>query len=239
MGIAVGMATNIPPHNLGELVDGITYLIENPDCEVKDLMQFVKGPDFPTGGIDLQPGGYQPGLSHRTGKHCLTRAEAEIVETKNGQFQIVVTEMTYASNKAATIAKIAELVKTGKLEGIRDIRDESDKDGVRIVIELKKEAFPKKILNKLYTLTDLQKSFHVNMLALVDGIEPKILNLKAMLEYFVEHRKTVVTRRTKFDLERARDRAHILEGLKKALDHIDAVISTIRKSATKEIAHEI
>jgi len=237
MGIAVGMATNIPPHNLGELVEGIVYLVDNPNCEVRDLMKFVKGPDFPTGGTIYNQADIEQ--AYLTGRGSIvTRAEAEIVETKNGQFQIVVSEITYASNKAATIAKIAELVKSGKLEGIRDIRDESDKEGVRIVIELKKEAFPKKILNKLYTLTDLQKSFHVNMLALVDGIEPKILNLKTALEYFIEHRRVVVTRRTRFDLERAKERAHILEGLKKALDHIDAVINTIKKSATKEIAHE-
>jgi DNA gyrase subunit A len=237
MGIAVGMATNIPPHNLGELVDGLTYLIENPDCEIKELTKLVKGPDFPTGGsIYNQADIEQAYLTGRGG--IVTRAEAEIVEAKNGQFQIIVTEMTYASNKATTIAKMAELVKMGKLEGIRDIRDESDKDGVRIVIELKKEAFPKKVLNKLYSLTDLQKSFHVNMLALVDGIEPKVLNLKAILEYFIAHRRVVVTRRTKFELDRAKERAHILEGLKKALDHIDAIISTIRKSATKELAHQ-
>ncbi|MDP1846009.1 MAG: DNA gyrase subunit A [Candidatus Moranbacteria bacterium] len=236
MGIAVGMATNIPPHNLNELVDGLSYLIENPDCEIKDLTKIVKGPDFPTGGsIYNQADIEQAYLTGRGG--IVTRAEAEIVEAKNGQFQIIVTEMTYASNKATTIAKMAELVKTGKLEGIRDIRDESDKDGVRIVIDLKKEAFPKKVLNKLYSLTDLQKSFHVNMLALVDGIEPKVLNLKAILEYFIAHRRVVVTRRTKFELERAKDRAHILEGLKKALDHIDAIISTIRKSSDKEVAH--
>jgi len=237
MGIAVGMATNIPPHNLGELVDGLTYLIENPDCGIKDLTKIVKGPDFPTGGsIYNQADIEQAYLTGRGG--IVTRAEAEIVEAKNGQFQIIVTEMTYASNKAATITKMAELVKMGKLEGIRDIRDESDKDGVRIVIELKKEAFPKKVLNKLYSLTDLQKSFHVNMLALVDGIEPKVLNLKAILEYFIAHRRVVVTRRTKFELERAKERAHILEGLKKALDHIDAIISTIKKSADKEAAHQ-
>ncbi len=236
MGIAVGMATNIPPHNLGELVDGIIYLIENPNCEAKDLMNFIKGPDFPTGGtIYNQTDITQAYLTGRGS--IVARAEAEIIEAKNGQFQIIVTEMTYFSNKAAMIEKIAELVKAGKLEGIRDIRDESDKNGVRIVIELKKEAFPQKILNKLYSLTDLQKSFHMNMLALVDGIEPKVLNLKAMLKYFVAHRQVVVTRRTQFDLRIAKERAHILEGLKKALDHIDAVINTIKKSSTKEIAH--
>jgi len=237
MGIAVGMATNIPPHNLGELVDAIAYLIENPDCDVKDLTEFVKGPDFPTGGSIFNQADIMQ--AYLTGRGSIvTRAETEIVETKSGMFQIIVTEMTYASNKAAMIEKMADLVKTGKLEGIKDLRDESDKDGVRIVIELKKEAFPKKILNKLYTLTDLQKSFHVNMLALVDGIEPKVLNLKAMLEYFIAHRQVVVTRRTQFDLRIAKERAHILEGLKKALDHIDAVINTIRKSATKELAHD-
>jgi len=236
MGIAVGMATNIPPHNLGELVDGIIFLIENPNCEAKDLMNFIKGPDFPTGGTIYNQADIAQ--AYLTGRgSVVARAEAEIIESKNGQFQIIVTETTYSSNKAAMIEKIAELVKTGKLEGIRDIRDESDKDGVRIVIELKKEAFPKKILNKLYSLTDLQKSFHMNMLALVDGIEPKVLNLKAMLKYFVAHRQVVITCRTQFDLRVAKERAHILEGLKKALDRIDAVINTIKKSSTKEIAH--
>ncbi len=236
MGIAVGMATNIPPHNLVELIDGIVFLADNPDCEVKELAQFVKGPDFPTGGtIYNQADINQAYITGRGSIAC--RAEASIVEAKNGQFQIIVSEMTYASNKATTITKIAELVKTGKLEGIRDIRDESDKDGVRIVIELKKDSFPKKVLNKLYSYTDLQKTFHVNMLALVDGIEPRILNLKAVLQYFIDHRRQVITRRTKFELERARERAHILEGLKKALDHIDAVIATIRKSADRDAAH--
>jgi len=236
MGIAVGMATNIPPHNLGELVDGLIFLIDNPKCEVRDMLKFVKGPDFPTGGtIYNQTDITQAYLTGRGSIVC--RADAEIVEAKNGQFQIIVSEMTYASNKAATITKIADLVKAGKLEGIRDIRDESDKDGVRIVIDLKKDSFPKKVLNKLYSYTDFQKTFHVNMLALVDGIEPKILNLKAALEHFVDHRQQVVTRRTKFDLEKAKDRAHILEGLKKALDNIDAVISTIKKSADREVAH--
>ncbi|MFA5872307.1 MAG: DNA gyrase subunit A [Parcubacteria group bacterium] len=236
MGIAVGMATNIPPHNLNELVDGIAHLIDNPDCSVRDLTDFVKGPDFPTGGSIYNQADITQ--AYLTGRGSIvTRAEAEIVETKSGQFQIIVSEMTYASNKATIITKMADLVKLGKIEGIRDIRDESDKEGVRIVIELKKDAFPKKILNKLYSLTDLQKTFHVNMLALVDGIEPKVLNLKSIFEHFVEHRRVVVVRRTKFDLEKAKDRAHILEGLKKALDHIDAVIDTIRKSADKEIAH--
>jgi DNA gyrase subunit A len=236
MGIAVGMATNIPPHNLGELVDGINLLIENPEAEIEELAELVKGPDFPTGGIIYNKKDILE--AYRTGRgRIITRAKAEIVETKAGAFQIIVSEMTYATNKATLIEKMADLVHEGKIVGIRDIRDESDKDGVRLVVELKKDAYPQKVLNKLYSLTDLQKNFGVNMLALVGGIEPKILNLKDILEEYVEHRKIVITRRTKYDLEKARDRAHILEGLKKALDHIDAVIETIKKSPTKEEAH--
>lgn len=237
MGIAVGMATNIPPHNLGELVDAIGHLIDNPDATVDDLMQFVKGPDFPTGGIIYNSPEIREAYSTGKGK-VVTRAKTEIVETKAGAFQIIVTEITYATNKAALISKIADLVKEGKLLGIRDLRDESSKDGVRIVIELKKDAFPQKVLNKLYAMTDLQKNFNVNMLALVDGIDPQILSLKSILNHYIVHRQNVVTRRTKFELKKAKDRAHILEGLKTALDHIDAVIETIKKSQTKEIAHE-
>ncbi len=236
MGIAVGMATNIPPHNLGELVDGINHLIDNPDATVEDLVEFIPGPDFPTGGIIYNKKDILEAYKNGRGK-ILTRAKADIVETKAGSFQIVITEMTYATNKAAMIEKMAELVRDGKIVGIKDIRDESDKEGVRLVIDLKKDAYPQKVLNKLYSMTDLQKNFGVNMLALVDGIEPNILNLKSILEYYVAHRKQVVTRRTQFDLDKAKDRAHILEGLKKALDHIDAIIETIKKSQTKEIAH--
>ena len=236
MGIAVGMATNIPPHNLGELVDGIAHLIDNPDATVEDLFAFIPGPDFPTGGMIYNKKDVLEAYRSGRGK-ILTRAKADIVENKSGSFQIVITEMTYATNKAALIEKLAESVRDGKILGIRDIRDESDRDGIRLVIDLKKDAYPQKVLNKLYTMTDLQKNFGVNMLALVDGIEPTVLNLKSILEYYIAHRKTVITRRTKFDLEKARDRAHILEGLKKALDRIDAVIETIKKSATKEIAH--
>lgn len=236
MGIAVGMATNIPPHNLGELVDGINHLIDNPEADVEDLAEFVKGPDFPTGGIIYNKKDILE--AYRTGRgKILTRAKADIVENKAGAFQIVVSEMTYATNKASLIEKMAELVHEGKIVGIRDIRDESDKEGVRLVIDLKKDAYPQKVLNKLYSMTDLQKNFGVNMLALVGGIEPRVLNLKDILEEYVDHRKIVITRRTKYDLEKARDRAHILEGLKKALDNIDAVINTIRKSPTKEEAH--
>jgi DNA gyrase subunit A len=236
MGIAVGMATNIPPHNLCELVDAISHLIDFPEATIDDLMKFVKGPDFPTGGIIYNTPGIREAYSTGRGK-IVTRAKAEIVETKSGSFNIIVNEITYATNKATLITKIADLVKEGKILGIRDLRDESDKDGVRIVVELKKDAYPQKILNKLYNATDLQKNFNVNMLALIGGIDPQILNLKAILEQYIAHRNIVVTRRTQFDLNKAKDRAHILEGLKTALDHIDAVIDTIRKSPTKEEAH--
>jgi len=236
MGIAVGMATNVPPHNLSELIDGISHLIDNPTATVEDLVEFVQGPDFPTGGIIYNKKDIIEAYKTGRGK-ILTRAKADILETKAGAFQIVITEMTYATNKAAMIEKMADLVHEGKIVGIKDIRDESDKDGVRLVIDLKKDAYPQKVLNKLYSLTDLQKNFGVNMLALVDGIEPTVLNLKAILEYYIAHRKIVVTRKTQFELDRAKERAHILEGLKIALDHIDAVIDTIRKSETKEIAH--
>lgn len=237
VGIAVGMATNIPPHNLNELADAINHLIDNPDADTDDLMHFVKGPDFPTGGLMYNTPGIKEAYSTGRGK-IVTRAKAEIVETKAGNFQIIVTEITYATNKAILIEKIAELVKEGKILGIKDLRDESDKDGVRIVIELKKDAYPQKVLNKLYNATDLQKNFNVNMLALVDGIDPQILSLKSILEHYILHRNIVVTRRTQFELTKAKDRAHILEGLKTALDHIDAVIETIKKSPTKEEAHK-
>ncbi|MDO8566386.1 MAG: DNA gyrase subunit A [Candidatus Moranbacteria bacterium] len=236
VGIAVGMATNIPPHNLNELVDGICHLIEFPEASVDDLMQFIKGPDFPTGGTIYNVKDIRE--AYATGKGpIMARAKAEIVENKAGQFQIVITEMTYATNKSALIMKIAELVKEDKLQGIKDLRDESDRQGVRIVVDLKKEAFPQKVLNTLYQMTDLQKNFNVNMLALVDGVDPQILTLKAILEHYIKHREKVVVRRTEHDLRKTKDRAHILEGLKKALDHIDAIIETIKKSPTKEEAH--
>lgn len=237
MGIAVGMATNIPPHNLGELADAIAHLIDNPEATIDDLLRFVKGPDFPTGGIIYNTPGIKEAYSTGRGK-IVTRAKADIVENKAGNFQIVISEITYATNKATLIEKIANLVREGKVLGIKDLRDESDKDGVRIVIDLKKDAFPQKVLNKLYATTDLQKNFNVNMLALVDGIDPQILNLKAILEHYIVHRQNVVRRRAEFELAKAKDRAHILEGLKKALDHIDAIIETIKKSATKEVAHQ-
>ncbi len=237
MGIAVGMATNIPPHNLSELANGIIYLIDNPKAEIEELMNFISGPDFPTGGIIYNKKAILEAYKTGRGK-ILMRCKANIIETKTGLFQIVITEMTYATNKATLIQKIAELVKSGKIVGIKDLRDESDKEGVRIVVDLKKDAFPQKVLNKLYSLTDLQKNFGVNMLALLNGIEPQILNLKTILEEYITHRKVVIIRRTKYELAKALDRAHILEGLKKALDSIDAVIETIKKSSTKEIAHK-
>jgi len=236
VGIAVGMATNIPPHNLNELVDAISHLIDHPEATIDDLMEFVKGPDFPTGGIIYNQRDIRE--AYATGRGPITaRAKVEIVEPKAGQFHIVVTEMTYATNKASLIVKIADLVKEDKIQGIKDLRDESDKDGVRIVIELKKEAFPQKVLNKLYQMTDLQKNFNMNALALVDGREPQILTLKSILEHYIVHREKVVIRRTEHDLQKAKDRAHILEGLKIALDNIDNVIATIKKSPNKEEAH--
>lgn len=237
MGIAVGMATNIPPHNLSEVINGSIFLIDNPEASIEDLMEYIPGPDFPTGGIIYNKKDILEAYRDGRGK-ILTRAKAEIVENKAGSFQIIITEMTYATNKATLIETIANLVNDGKILGIRDIRDESDKDGVRLVIDLKKDAYPQKVLNKLYSLTDLQKNFGVNMLALIDGISPTVLNLKSMLEEYIKHRENVIRRRTAFDLQKAKDRAHILEGLKKALDHIDAIIETIKKSPTKEIAHD-
>ncbi len=235
MGIAVGMATNIPPHNLREIVGAISHLIENPDAANEDLMQFVKGPDFPTGGIIYNNKDILQAYS--TGKGGIVmRGQAEIQEDKTGQFKIVITEIPYQVNKASLVEKIAFLVKNKKIEGIKDLRDESDKEGVRVVVYLKKDAFPKKILNSLYKHTQLQETFHVNMLALVDGIQPKVLTLKMVLEEYIKHRMEVVTRRTQYDLDKAKDRAHILEGLMIALNNIDAVIKVIKASKDKETA---
>ncbi len=236
-GIAVGMATNIAPHNLGEVVDGVLHLMDNPECTIDDLMKFVKGPDFPTGGIiynkeDIK----QAFTTGRGGIVC--RAKTEIEETKTGLFRIIVTEVNYQTNKASLLEKIAELVRDKRIEGIKDLRDESNKDGVRIVIELKKDTYPKKILNQLFKYTQLQDTFHYNMLALVDGLQPKTLNLKAILEEFIKHRQQVIVRRTQFDLDKAKDRAHILEGLVLALDKIDQVIETIKKSKDRDQAKE-
>jgi DNA gyrase subunit A len=237
MGIAVGMSTNIPPHNLREVSEAVIHLVDNPEASVEDLMQFVKGPDFPTGGIIYNE---KDILSiYATGRGGIVmRGRAEIVENKSGVFQIIITEIPYQVNKATLVEKIADLVKLKKLEGIKDLRDESDKDGVRIVIDLKKDSYPKKILNSLFKHTQLQESFHVNMLALIDGIQPKVLTLKMVLEEYIKHRQEVIKRRTQFELDKAKDRAHILEGLMIALHNIDAVIKTIKASKDKEIAKE-
>jgi DNA gyrase subunit A len=235
LGIAVGMATDIPPHNLTELCDAIIKLIEDPEATTEDLMEFVKGPDFPTGGIIYDVAAIKN--AYATGKGGIVmRAKTEIVETKAGAFQILIHEIPYRVNKATLLEKIAELVGDKKIEGIKDVRDESDKDGVRIVVDIKRDGLPNKILNQLFSFTQLQETFHLNMLALVDGIEPHVLNLKTVLEKYLEHRQTVIKRRTAFELKKAKEREHILEGLKKALDHIDEVISIIRKSPTKEEA---
>ncbi|OGN10040.1 MAG: DNA gyrase subunit A [Candidatus Yanofskybacteria bacterium RIFCSPHIGHO2_02_FULL_41_11] len=237
VGIAVGMATNIPPHNLGEVLDALAYLADNKDADIADLMQFVKGPDFPTGGVVYNEKDLV--TAYATGRGGIAmRGVAEIVESAKRGFQIIITEIPYQVNKAELIKHIADLVlgKEKKIEGIRDVRDESDKDGLRIAIDLKQDAFPKKVLNQLFKYTELQKMFHYNMLGLVDGIQPQILGLKQLLEKFIEHRKEIVTRRAKHDLNKAKDRAHILEGLKKALDHIDEIIKIIKASASKEDA---
>jgi len=238
IGIAVGMATNIPPHNLGEIVDALIYLIDHREsATVEDLLQYIKGPDFPTGGQIYDYNAIRQAYALGRGS-IVMRAKTQIVETKKGGFEIVVTELPYQVNKSLLIEKIAELVKNKKIQGIRDIRDESDRDGIRLVIFLKKEAYPQKVLNRLFVLTSLQSTFHVNMLALVDGIQPRVLPLENLLECYLDHRKEVVTRRTRFDLAEAKAREHILEGLKKALDKLDAVITTIRESKTKELAHQ-
>ncbi|MFH1583318.1 MAG: DNA gyrase subunit A [Candidatus Falkowbacteria bacterium] len=235
MGIAVGMATNIPPHNLRELTEAITHLISNPEATVEDLMQFVKGPDFPTGGVIYNQKDILQ--AYATGKGGIVmRGVAEVTESKSGLFQIIISEIPYQINKSTLVEKIAELVKDKKIEGIKDLRDESDKDGVRVVVDLKKDAYPKKILNSLFKMTQLQETFHVNMLALVDGIQPKVLTLKMVLEEYIKHRTEVVKRRTQFDLDKARERAHILEGLMIALNSIDAVIKIIKASRDKEVA---
>ena len=229
MGIAVGMATNIPPHNLGEVVDATVALIENPEASLEDLMKHVKGPDFPTGAEVY--GGAPMKQAYATGKGSVTiRAVANIEERKNGRFNIVITEVPYGMSKEGFIEKVRQLVLDKKLTHIADARDESARGKIRVVVELKKDAYPKKILNQLYKMTDLQTNFHYNVLALVNGIQPRIMGLKEILAEFVKHRQKVIRRRTEFDLRKAKERAHILEGLKIALDNIDEVIKTIRES---------
>ena len=229
MGIAVGMATNIPPHNLSEVVDATVAQIENPEISLEELMKHVKGPDFPTGAEVY--GGAPMKQAYATGRGSVTiRAVANIEEKKNGRYAIVITEVPYGMSKEAFIEKVRELVLNKKLDHIADARDESARGKIRVVVELKKDAFPKKILNQLYRMTQLQTTFHYNMLALVDGVQPRILGLKEILAEFIKHRQKVVRRRTEFDLRKAKERAHILEGLKIALDNIDEVIKTIRES---------
>lgn len=234
MGIAVGMSTNIPPHNLRELTAAINHILDDPEVSIEDLMEHVQGPDFPTGGIIYNKKDILAAYSTGRGG-IVIRGRAEIEDTKNGA-QIIISEVPYQVNKADLVEKIADLVKDKKLEGIRTLRDESDKDGVRVVIEIKKDAYPKKILNALYKHTALQTTFHVNMLALVDGIQPKVLTLKMVLEEYIKHRENVVRRRTQYELNKALERAHILEGLMIALKNIDEVIKTIKASKDKDIA---
>ena len=236
VGIAVGMATSIPPHNLMEVVDATIYLSKNPDASTRELLQFIPGPDFPTGGIIYDKRGIEEAYS--TGRGAITmRAVAEIEEKKAGSFQIIVSEIPYQVNKSDLITKIAELAQEKKIEGIRDLRDESDReDKVRIVIDLKNDAAPQKVLNQLFEYTELQKNFHFNMLALVNGIQPQVLSLKEVLGEYLAHRKIMVRRRTEFDLKKAEERAHILIGLVTALDVIDKIIATIKKSKDKDEA---
>lgn len=236
-GIAVGMATNIPPHNLNEICDAIMLLLDNPEVGLEELMEVVPGPDFPTGGTILGREGIQAAYATGRGR-VVIRAKAFVEESdRGGRFQIVVTELPYQVNKALLLERIAELVRDGKMDGISNLRDESDRTGMRMVIELKRDAQPMKVLNNLFKHTSLQQSFGVNMVALVErGTQPRVLTLKRALQEYVTHRKEVITRRTEFELERARRRAHILEGLKIALDNIDEVIATIRRSRTTETA---
>ena len=235
-GIAVGMATNIPPHNLGEVIDGIIMLIDNPDVTIKDLARVIKGPDFPTGGLILGRDGIKD--AYETGRgRIIVRGKSQIEQLNSGKQQIIITELPYNVNKAKLIEKIADLVRDKKIDGITDLRDESDRSGMRIVIELRRDANARVILNQLYKHTQLQDTFGVIMLALVDD-EPKVLNLKEVLHYYLEHQKEVIIRRCKFELKKAENDAHIREGLLTALDHIDEIISIIRKSANDQAAKE-
>ncbi len=233
-GIAVGMATNIPPHNLSEICDATNFLIENPEASVDELMQFVKGPDFPTAGIICGVEGIKNAYATGQGKVVL-RARVVEESTKGGKMQLVVTELPYQTVKSELVKKIAELARDKRIEGISDVRDESDRQGMRVVIGLRKDAHPAKVQNNLFKNTSMQSTFFINMLALVDGM-PRVINLKEALQCYVAFRTVVITRRTKFDLQKAKERAHILEGFKIALDHLDAVIKTIRESETAETA---
>lgn len=235
VGIAVGMATNIPPHNLSEIIDATVELIDNPQASLDDLLKYVKGPDFPTGGVIYGRDSIKTAFATGRGG-VVVRGVAAVEENAKGKSQIIISEIPYGVNKAGLLEKIAELYKDKKISGISDLRDESARGNVRLVIDLKKDAYPKKLLNQLYKLTPLQQSIHYNMLALVDGIQPRVLGLGDILSEYIKHRQVVVRRRTEFELRKASERAHILEGLKTALDHIDEVIATIRASQTTEEA---
>jgi DNA gyrase subunit A len=240
-GIAVGMATNIPPHNLGEVIDGIVKVIDNPEITIEDLNKIIKGPDFPTAGIILGKEGIRD--AYRTGKgRIIVRAKADIEQMSNTKQQIIVTELPYQVNKARLVEKIASLVKDKRIDTISDLRDESDRDGMRVVIELKRDANANIVLNQLYKFTQMQETFSVNMLALVPSedhkFEPKVLNLRQVIDHYINHQKDVIIRRTKFELDKAEARAHILEGLKIAIDNMDEVIRIIRSSKTEAIAKE-
>ena len=237
LGIAVGMATNIPPHNLSEVCDALIYLIDHPKADTEDLFKFIKGPDFPTGGEIFDQKEIIQTYSQGKGP-VLTRGRAEIVETEMGKSQIIISEIPFQVQKSALIERLANLVQEKKIEGVRNIRDESDREGMRIVIDLQRDVIAQKILNRLYKFSDLQKTFHLNMLALVEGIQPRVLNLVEFLDYFILHRKEVVFRRVKYDLEKAKERTHILEGLNKCLTNIDAVISEIKQSDSREDAQK-
>ena len=238
LGIAVGMATNIPPHNLTEICDACIHLIDNPKASTEELFQWVKGPDFPTGGIIYDQKEIIQAYSQGRGG-IVVRAKIETIESeKTGRSRIIISEIPFQVQKSTLIQRLAALVQEKKIDRIKDIRDESDREGMRIVIDLQKGAFPQKVLNRLYKFTDLQKTFHLNMLALVDGIQPRVLNLAEFLNYFIEYRKEIVVKRTKHELNKAKQRAHILEGLHKCLTNIDAVIKIIKASASQEDAQK-
>jgi len=237
IGIAVAMATSIPPHNLNELCQALRHLVLNEDATIEDLLQFISGPDFPTGGIIYDTNDIKQ--MYTTGRGgIVVRAKTEIIDLPKGKSAIIVNEIPYLVNKANLVTKIAELVRDKKITEITDLRDESNKDGIRVVIELKKDSYPNKVLQQLFKMTQLQTSFNMNLIALVDGIQPRLLNLKQVLAHFLKHRKEVIRRRTEFDLKKAKDRAHILEGLKIALNNIDDVIATIKASSDRNEACE-
>ncbi len=234
LGIAVGMATNIPPHNLGETIDATIHLLENQEADTEDLLEFIKGPDFPTGGEIYNR--EQIVKAYSQGKGSIKVRGKANIKQKARSSQIIISEIPYGVKKSKMVEQFADLVKDGKLEGVRDIRDESDREGLRVVLDLKRNAYPQKVLNRLFNFSSLQKKFHLNMIALVDGIQPRVLSLVEILEYYIEHRIDVITRRLKYELQRAEDRAHILEGLYKALVDIDEIIETIKASEDKEEA---